>query len=65
MDSTYRCKRCNDVIGVYEPSVLIVAEQARVTSRAAEPHVADPVECYHHACYVQAHGSDPRATGRA
>jgi hypothetical protein len=34
--------------------------QARNTSRAAEKDTAPPVgECYHHACYTQAHGQDP------
>jgi hypothetical protein len=59
VERTLRCHRCADVIGAYEPMVVLVEGEARNTSRAVERAVRDPVgECYHHDCYRQAHG-DP------
>jgi hypothetical protein len=61
MDRTLRCHHCQDVIGVYEPMIVLADGQARGTSRAAEQDNGPPVgECYHHACYTQVHGQDPR-----
>jgi hypothetical protein len=60
MSGTVRCRHCEDVIGVYEPMIVLCDGQVRGTSRAAEPNVgSDASECYHRACYVQAHGEDP------
>jgi hypothetical protein len=57
MDRTLRCHQCGDVIGVYEPMIVLTDGQARNTSRAAKKDTARPVgECYHHACYTQVHG---------
>jgi hypothetical protein len=57
MNAAPRCQRCKDVIGVYEPMIVLSEGRARDTSRAAEAGGASPVgECYHHACYAQAHG---------
>lgn len=57
MDRTLRCHHCEDVIGVYEPMIVLTDGQARNTSRAAVKDIEDLVgECYHHACYTQAHG---------
>ena len=57
MDGPLRCHRCRDVIGSYEPMVVIVEGKPRTTSRGGEP---DPValggECYHEACYGQSRG---------
>jgi hypothetical protein len=57
-----RCARCGDVIGVYEPLVLVSGHAIRVTSRAAEPGVgvSDGVG-YHASCHESSslHGSDP------
>lgn len=50
---TFRCRRCGDVIGVYEPLVICTQRDARMTSRAAEPDMkatGDPH--YHRACYA-------------
>lgn len=47
-----RCGRCGDVIGFYEPLVLLGDHQARTTSAAAEPHIAEePGKLLHRACY--------------
>jgi len=55
-----RCHHCDDVIGVYEPMIVLIEGQARNTSRAAEQDNGGPMgECYHHACYRQALGQDP------
>jgi len=46
------CDRCGDVIGIYEPTVVVDGEP-RETSRAAEPDLAErPGERYHRACYA-------------
>jgi hypothetical protein len=61
IDRTLRCHHCGDVIGVYEPMIMLADGQARNTSRATEPLGREPVgECYHRACYSQAHGQDHR-----
>jgi hypothetical protein len=57
MSRTLRCHRCDDVIGVYEPMIVLTDGRARNTSRAAEQDDREPVgECYHDACYTQVHG---------
>lgn len=54
------CDHCADAIGVYEPVVVVVGEEARVTSRAAEPMVgSQPGERYHRACYIERFGPAP------
>jgi hypothetical protein len=46
------CAYCGDVIGVYEPAVIMLDGLCRVTSRAARPDAVDKaLACYHHACY--------------
>ena len=46
------CDHCAEVIGVYEPVVVVTESEARETSRAAEPTVASKRgERYHRACY--------------
>jgi hypothetical protein len=52
MRGGFRCCRCGEVIGVYEPLVAVVDGRARETSRALEPDTAGRVgDCYHRACY--------------
>ena len=45
---------CGDVIGAYEPMILVEDGKPRKTSTSAEqdrgPHAG---ECYHAACYPQ------------
>jgi hypothetical protein len=47
------CTRCGEVIGVYEPMVVLEGEVARRTSLAAEPDLrrsARVRECVHAEC---------------
>jgi hypothetical protein len=47
-----RCAHCGDVIGVYEPLVVVHDGVARTTSAAAEPHLGEePGERFHRACH--------------
>ena len=51
------CDSCGEVIGVYEPTVAVVAGQVRETSRAAEPAIgAELGELYHQVCYHERFG---------
>lgn len=51
------CDYCAEVIGVYEPLVVVIDGEARETSRAAEPSVgAEPCELYHRTCYLKSLG---------
>jgi hypothetical protein len=60
MNEILRCHHCDDVIGVYEPMVVLIDGQARNTSRAAQQDHEPPTgECYHHACYTLAYGEGP------
>jgi hypothetical protein len=47
-----RCRQCRDVIGVYEPLVVVGLGGSRITSVAAEPGPF-PVDsaCFHAACH--------------
>lgn len=59
MRRTPRCRHCEEVIGVYEPLVVLADGRVRRTSRAAERDVGELVgEFYHDACYAQTHGED-------
>ena len=52
MQQPMRCARCGDVIGIYEPLVLLADGLARTTSAASEPRVGEePGEHFHRACY--------------
>jgi len=60
-----RCTRCDDVIGVYEPLVVVDADGVRHTALAAEPHLAAQRRggdaLYHRLCYAAlqiAHGGN-------
>jgi hypothetical protein len=43
-----RCARCGDVIGVYEPAVLVIDGAPRGTSLAAEPAAERGAGAWHH-----------------
>jgi hypothetical protein len=50
----WTCDHCGQVIGVYEPMVVVVDGQRRDTSRAADPLVtAVPGPYYHRDCYAE------------
>jgi hypothetical protein len=57
-----RCSDCEEVIGVYEPLVLVMGGHARTTSRAAEPKLQSSFGTYYHRdCYINRgrHGASP------
>lgn len=50
----FTCERCGDVIGVYEPLVIVTSTLARTTSRAAEPDLPSAFgDHYHGDCYAE------------
>ena len=54
------CHRCKDVIGVYEPMVVLADGRVRETSLAREPGVrASDHECYHRACFDEMQAERP------
>jgi hypothetical protein len=59
---TIRCRLCGEVIGVYEPMVLLLDDEARVTSGAAANR---PIPAHarrlHAACFALL-DSSPEAT---
>lgn len=56
MSNSRRCEYCHDVIGVYEPMVVLEAGELRSTSRTAEQDDALEGDCYHAACSERVHG---------
>ena len=55
---TIRCQRCGDVIGVYEPMVLLLGDEARVTSgAAANQRIPAHARRLHEACFALLDGS--------
>jgi hypothetical protein len=49
------CRHCGDVIGVYEPLIVIVEGEAVQTSRAAAQGELAPAGPYYHAsCFMRA-----------
>ncbi len=59
MKSMPRCRHCGDVIGAYEPVIVVQSGEARETSRAAEPElVRHAACCYHRECHEASHGAD-------
>jgi hypothetical protein len=53
-----RCPHCGEVIGVYEPLVVVIDGVPRETSRAAEPEVSATAgrAIYHSACHESLDG---------
>lgn len=45
MDNSPTCAHCGEVIGVYEPIIVVQSGDARETSRAAEPELARLTKC--------------------
>lgn len=49
-----RCAHCDDVIGVYEPIVVVTGIDVRETSLAAERELTSaPGQRYHATCWVE------------
>ena len=48
-----RCTHCGDVIGVYEPLVMLTHQEVRETSYAAQPDLPSRGEYYHRACHAE------------
>jgi len=60
MEMAFRCQHCEEVIGMYEPMVVIDEAGARSSARLDEQAGAGPPgECYHRDCYVRVYGGDP------
>lgn len=59
------CRHCRDVIGMYEPMVVLLDGEALLTSRAAaEGDVPHDARRYHESCFalvVEARGSQGSA----
>jgi hypothetical protein len=51
------------VIGVYEPLVYALGDQAKLTSRAAKPELPIGAALYHEACYRSDPAHDPGGPG--
>jgi len=56
MSDRVKCWHCGDVIGVYEPMIVLAEGEPRKTSRLREPDAVG--DRYHDACYVEAHGDE-------
>jgi hypothetical protein len=65
MNQVLRCAHCGDVIGVYEPLVIVDQAGMRLSSRAAEPGlVGDLAEHYHRSCHETPRARDAGADAR-
>ncbi len=54
-----RCQRCGDVIGTYEPMIVLKNGEAQETSKLADPNAAsERSERYHRDCFIAGHGTD-------
>jgi hypothetical protein len=62
MEEPVRCSVCGEIIGVYEPLLVLTEHVARTTSRASEPGLRPRagVQLLHRDC-----GSDAVALGRS
>jgi hypothetical protein len=68
-DDRLRCAHCGDVIGAYEPMIVILDGEAHATSRSAEQSRGTGGEHYHQGCYAESSVVFPRrarisATGK-
>ncbi len=66
MERSLKCRHCGDVIGAYEPMIVVCDGQARSTSRSAERESGPGArECYHRACYARAQNEAPTGLDEA
>jgi hypothetical protein len=49
----HRCRQCGDLIGVYEPLILLTNGQAQETSRAARPGGVEGSQSFHRRCFQE------------
>jgi hypothetical protein len=57
-----RCRRCGEVIGVYEPLIRVTEGHTVETSRAVDPQVSGrDAEPYHRACFELLGETQPSA----
>jgi hypothetical protein len=57
-DRTLRCHRCREVIGVYEPMVVLLEDRPVHTARiAAEAEQLTVEPCFHSGCFA-AHAAE-------
>jgi len=62
LGSRPRCGHCGEIIGVYEPMVLVDARGPRHTSLAAELEIPASARSFHRACHLAAQqDGDPSA----
>lgn len=62
LQSPPRCRRCGEVIGVYEPLVVVSQHEPRRTSLAAAGQALPPGSAaYHEACFEHAELADASA----
>ncbi|HTZ85339.1 MAG TPA: hypothetical protein VMB05_01610 [Solirubrobacteraceae bacterium] len=60
VDERPRCLHCRDVIGVYEPMVVLTEGEARATSLLNEQGSGPAGDCYHAKCFKQAGMPSPQ-----
>ena len=54
--SELKCSHCRQMIGVYEPLIMLSDGHPRESSRAAEPDAPGHLgPCYHRNCFEQLH----------
>jgi hypothetical protein len=57
-----KCRHCRDVIGVYEPMIVLLDGEALLTSRAvADRNIPHDAHRYHETCFALVEAADPAA----
>jgi hypothetical protein len=60
MSEALRCRHCGEVIGVYEPLVMLVEGRIHETSRARDPGAAEGLgDHYHRGCHERLDDDEP------
>lgn len=60
MTGILRCHHCRDLIGVYEPLIVLIDGQTHETSRTCiQESVGVVEECYHRDCYAGSQRDEP------
>jgi hypothetical protein len=55
LHSVVRCDGCHDVIGTYEPLVVVASGRAHQTSYASEPELCAQSDAHFHRSCYEAH----------